>query len=140
MKLLKKKILVVFMACLVLALTSSIPVLAATNSFSSAIRLTTDKKTSFSLRGLSGGDIQVSQLKIYFNISSGTGEKFSVYLESPSGTVVKLMPLAYSGTYYINSFNGEDPKGTWYAWIEMEDNALIKNMIVNASVTVTYSR
>lgn len=32
--------------------------------------------------------------------------------------MVTLTSPTKSGTYYIKSFNGENPKGTWCAWIE----------------------
>ncbi|MBD5466500.1 MAG: hypothetical protein HDR22_11965 [Lachnospiraceae bacterium] len=139
MKLIKKKILVVLIACLMLGMTFSIPVLAATNSVSKSIRLTTYKKTSFSSGSLAGDDIQVTQVKIYINSFIEPEGSFGVYIESPSGTVAELIPSTKPGTYYINSFNGENPKGMWYAWIETKETASIENITVNATMTVTYS-
>lgn len=75
----------------------------------------------------------------YINRASGTEGSFVICLESPSGTVIKLKPSTGSVTYSTSSFNGENPKGTWYAWIEMDETASIQNVTVSASVTVTYS-
>lgn len=79
MKFIKKKILVVFMACLMLCMTFSIPVLAATNTFSKSIRLSTTGKTCFSFGSISGENILITQVKIYLNVASGT-DAFDIYI------------------------------------------------------------
>lgn len=135
MKLIKKKIFVVFVTCLMLCTTFSIPVLAATNTFSKSIRLSTTGKTCFSLGSMSENTV-VTQVKVYLNVASGT-DPFDFYIESPSGTVVTFQPSTKSGTYYINSFNGENPKGTWCAWIERRDETSNPNQMYSMTITAT---
>lgn len=136
MKLMKRKILIIFMVYLMLSLSFSIPVLAATNSYSKSITLNTTGKTSFSC-GIIRDDSQITQVKLSMSISNGSSApSYTIYLESPSGTVVALPPLIRAGEYRINSFNGEPPKGTWYAWIERIDktNNLITSVRVGINV------
>lgn len=116
-------------------MTFSIPVLAATNSFSKSIRLSTTEKTCFSF-GSMGENALVTQVKVYLNAASGT-DPFDVYIESPSGTVVTLTPSTKSGTYLINNFNGENPKGTWCAWIESRDETSNPNQMYPMTTSVT---
>ena len=138
MKLIKKKSFIMFVVLLMSVLMFSIPVLAAANTFSKHIRLSTIKKTCFSLGSVTGENIQIAQVKVFVNISSGT-EPFTIYLESPEGTVVSFIPTK-SGTYSTTNFNGESPKGTWCAWIErMDGNSIQSELIVNATIGVGYS-
>lgn len=112
MKSVKRRIFTSVLACLMACIMFSMPVLAASSNFSKTIRLTTNNKTSFSLGSFAGKDTQITQVKIGITMASGMDGFFPVYLESPSGTVIKLMPKSNSIIYYITSFNGENPKGT----------------------------
>lgn len=136
MKFIKKKIFVVFMLCLMLCMTFSIPVLAATNTFSKSIRLSTTGKTCFSFGSITGKNNSVTQVKVYLNAASGT-DPFDIYIESPSGTVVSLTPSPKSGTYYIKSFNGENPKGTWCAWIKRRGETSNPDQIYPLTISAT---
>lgn len=136
MKIVKMRIIKTFVVCLMTILMFSIPVLAATNTFSKSIRLSTTGKTCFSFGSFSGENTLITQVKIYLNVASGT-DAFDICIESPSGTVVTLTPLLKSGTYYINSFNGENPKGTWCAWIERRGEASNPNQMYPLTISAT---
>ena len=126
-----KKVLSIIL-CVSLCIMFSKPVLAASSSISKTIRLTTYNKTKLSFGSLTGTDIQITQVKIYINRSSGTEGSFVICLESPSGTIIKLKPSSGSVIYSTSNFNGENPKGTWYAWIEMDETASIQNVTVKS--------
>lgn len=149
MKVVRKKVLTTVMACFMACLMFSMPVLAATNSFSkTTVKLNAidggvskiSKVTSGSVLGTSP---KITQVKVYLNVASGT-DPFDLYIESPSGTVAKLTPSTKSGTYYVTDFNGENPKGEWY--VQMENLGVTYDPIklypastVTATLTVTYS-
>ena len=136
MKKIKKKLLSIIIACFITCLLFSIPVLAASSSLSKSIRLSTTGKTYFSSGSYIGENVVVTQVKVYLNVASGT-DPFDFYIESPSGTVVTFQPSTKSGTYNINSFNGENPKGTWCAWIERRDETSNPNQMNPITITAT---
>lgn len=137
MKSVKRRIFTSVLACFMACIMFSMPIFAASSSVSKNIRLTTNK-TPFSLGSLAGENIQITQVGIYTRMSIGSERLPYVCLESPSGTVIKFGSLTGSATYSTNGFNGENPKGTWYAWIETDETALIQNMTVNVKVTYSY--
>ena len=141
MKLIKKKILVILVVCFMLGISFSAPVLAATNTISKAIRLNTNGKTNFSLGSSVSTNSQVAQVKVSINISNGSAApSYTVYIESPKGTMASFIPSTGSKTYIINSFDGENPKGTWSAWIEKtgEDSSPDPNyLLVTITVGIT---
>lgn len=149
MKVVRKKVLTTIMACFMACLMFSMPVLAATNSFSkTTVKLNAidggvskiSKVTSGSVLGTSP---KITQVKVYLNVASGT-DPFDLYIESPSGKAAKLTPSTKSGTYYVTDFNGENPKGEWYVHIEnlgitYDPIKIYPVSTVTATLTVTYS-
>lgn len=139
MKLVKRRIFTSILVCFMACIMFYMPVFAASFSVSKNIRLTTYKKTSFSFGSIAGGDIQITQVEISTRMSSGSARPPFVCLESPSGTVIKFgLSATNSVTYSTNGFNGENPKGTWYAWIETDETVSIQNVTVNVKVTYSY--
>lgn len=82
-----------------------------------------------------GENALVTQVKVYLNVASGT-DPFDIYIESPSGTVITLTPSTKSGTCLINSFNGENPNGTWCAWIERRNETSNTNQMYPITTSV----
>ena len=73
-------------------------------------------ESSFSSGSITDG-AKVTSVKIAYNVASGT-DPYKVYLVSPSGTVYSASgPTSSTTVSNINVFNGEDPKGTWKAYI-----------------------
>ena len=123
MNTIKKRALTSIAVCFMACLMFSMPVLAASNSFS---------KTTVKLNAIDGGVSQIAkvssgsvlgtnpkitQVKVYLNVASGT-DPFDLYIESPEGTVARLTPSTKSRTYYVTDFVCENPKGDWYLQIE----------------------
>lgn len=149
MNIIKKRALTSIAVCFMACLMFSMPVLAASNSFS---------KTTVKLNAIDGGVSQIAkvssgsvlgtnpkitQVKVYLNVASGT-DPFDLYIESPEGTVARLTPSTKSGTYYVTDFVGENPKGDWYLQIEnlgktYDPNKQYPASTVTATITVTYS-
>ena len=92
MNTIKKRALTSIAVCFMACLMFSMPVLAASNSFS---------KTTVKLNAIDGGVSQIAkvssgsvlgtnpkitQVKVYLNVASGT-DPFDLYIESPEGTV-----------------------------------------------------
>lgn len=149
MNTIKKRALTSIAVCFMACLMFSMPVLAASNSFS---------KTTVKLNAIDGGVSQIAkvssgsvlgtnpkitQVKVYLNVASGT-DPFDLYIESPEGTVARLTPSTKSRTYYVTDFVCENPKGDWYLQIEnlgktYDPNKLYPASAVTATITVTYS-
>lgn len=147
MRIAKKKVFTSIMACIMICLMFSMPVLAASSSFSkttakiNAINGLTATKTFTGTA--TGTDPKITQVKVYLNVSSGS-DPFKFYLVSPSGTEYEMTPSTTSNTYYVSAFNGETPKGTWY--VSVENLGITYNPIqiyptttVTPTITVTYS-
>lgn len=149
MKVVRKKVLTTIMACFMACLMFSMPVLAATNSFSkttvklNAIDGGVSNISKVSSGSVSGTSPKITQVKVYLNVARGT-DPFDLYIESPSGKAAKLTPSTKSGTYYVTDFNGENPKGEWYVHIEnlgitYDPIKIYPVSTVTATLTVTYS-
>ncbi len=95
---------------------------AATGSFSkSTVKLNAiDGKqstiSSFTSGSVLGTSPKITNVKVFLNVSSGS-DPFEFYLVSPSGQTVHFEPSTKNNTYYLNDFNGLNPKGTWKAYI-----------------------
>ena len=112
MNTIKKRALTSIAVCFMACLMFSMPVLAASNSFS---------KTTVKLNAIDGGVSQIAkvssgsvlgtnpkitQVKVYLNVASGT-DPFDLYIESPEGTVARLTP-SYSVKPKSIDFTGFD--------------------------------
>ena len=102
MNTIKKRALTSIAVCFMACLMFSMPVLAASNSFS---------KTTVKLNAIDGGVSQIAkvssgsvlgtnpkitQVKVYLNVASGT-DPFDLYIESPEGTVIGF-PASHLGS------------------------------------------
>ena len=138
MKSVKRRIFTFILACFTTCIMFSMPVLAASSSVSKSIRLSTTGKTCFSFGSILGKNTLITQVKVSLNAVSGTEPNaFDLYIESPSGTVITLPSSTKSVTYCINSFNGENPKGAWWAWIERRDETSNPNQMYPMTTSVT---
>lgn len=125
MKTMTKRTLTAVLACIMACVMFSMPVLAATTS-TGFISKSTPKLNAFSggqsnVATFSSGsvpaDASITSVKIAYNVSSGT-DPYTVYLISPSGTVyVAPGPTSSTTVSNISVFNGENPSGTWTAYI-----------------------
>lgn len=131
MNIIKKRALTSIAVCFMACLMFSMPVLAASNSFS---------KTTVKLNAIDGGVSQIA--KVSSGSVLGTNPKITqvkVYLN-----VARLTPSTKSRTYYVTDFVCENPKGDWYLQIEnlgktYDPNKLYPASTVTATITVTYS-
>ena len=142
MNTIKKRALTSIAVCFMACLMFSMPVLAASNSFSkTTVKLSQIAKVSSG--SVLGTNPKITQVKVYLNVASGT-DPFDLYIESPEGTVARLTPSTKSRTYYVTDFVCENPKGDWYLQIEnlgktYDPNKLYPASTVTATITVTYS-
>lgn len=142
MKRVTKRAFTAVMACMMACLMFVTPVFAATNYFS---------KTTVKLNAISGGESRYSQVtsgsvsgsersitkvELYCNVSSGT-DPYTIYVESPSGTVKSISGPSKSGTITLTGFNGEDPSGTWTIWIKNNGVSYNGNIYPVSTVTIT---
>ncbi len=142
MKRATKRIFTAVMACMMACMMFVTPVFAATNNFS---------KTTVKLNALSGGESRYSQVtsgsvsgsnrsitkvELYCNVASGT-DPYTIYVESPSGTVKSISGPSRSGNVTINGFAGEDPSGTWTIWIKNNGVSYNGNIYPASTVTIT---
>ena len=142
MKRVTKRAFTAVMACMMACLMFVTPVFAATNYFS---------KTTVKLNAISGGESRYSQVtsgsvsgsersiakvELYCNVSSGT-DPYTIYVESPSGTVKSITGPSKSGTITLTGFNGEDPSGTWTIWIKNNGISYNGNIYPASTVTIT---
>ena len=149
MNTIKKRALTSIAVCFMACLMFSMPVLAASNSFS---------KTTVKLNAIDGGVSQIAkvssgsvlgtnpkitQVKVYLNVASGT-DPFDLYIESPEGTVARLTSFARLSKYLVTDFVRPDPIAVWSLQIEnlgktYDPNKLYPASTVTATITVTYS-
>lgn len=142
MKRVTKRVFTAVMACMMACLMFVTPVFAATNYFS---------KTTVKLNAISGGESRYSQVTsgsvsgsersitkvdLYCNVSRGT-DPYTIYVESPSGTVKSISGPTKSGTITLTGFNGEDPSGTWTIWIKNNGISYNGNIYPTSTVTIT---
>lgn len=142
MKRVTKRVFTAVMACMMACLMFVTPVFAATNYFS---------KTTVKLNAISGGESRYSQVtsgsvsgsersitkvELYCNVASGT-DPYTIYVESPSGTVRSISGPTKSGTITITGFEGEDPSGTWTIWIKNNGISYNGNIYPASTVTIT---
>ena len=147
MKTMTKRTLTAVMACIMVCMMFSMQVFAASSYFS---------KSSTKLNAFSGGKsnestftsgsvpegASITSVKIAYRVSSGT-DPYRVYLVSPKGTVYSASgPTSSTTDYNIRAFNGEDPDGTWKAYIINSGYTTHGNIYpvstVTLSVTVNY--
>ena len=147
MKAITKRTLTAVMACMMVCMMFSMQVFAASSFFSkSTTKLNAysggkSNESSFTSGSIPDG-AKITSVKIAYNVASGT-DPYKVYLVSPSGTVYSVSgPTSSTTVSNINVFNGEDPEGTWKAYIINSGYTTHGNIYpvstVTLSVTVNY--
>ncbi len=147
MKAMTKRTLTAIMACIMVCMMFSMQVFAASSFFSkSTTKLNAysggkSNESTFSSGSVPDG-ASITSVKIAYNVKSGT-DPYTVYLISPKGTVYSASgPLSSTTVSNINAFNGEDPEGTWKAYIINSGYTTHGNIYpvstVTLSVTVYY--
>lgn len=142
MKRVTKKAFTAVVACMMVCLMFVTPVLAASSNFS---------KTTVKLNAISGGISRystvtsgsvlgsapsISKVELYCNVSSGT-DPYTIYVESPKGTVKSITGPSKSGTITIPGFEGENPSGEWTIWIKNKGVSYNGNIYPASTVTIT---
>ena len=147
MKAITKRTFIAFTACIMACMMFSIQVFAASSFFS---------KSTTKLNAYNGGktnestfssgsvpkDAEITGVRIHYTVSSGT-DPYTVYLISPEKTrYIVSGPLSSTTVSNISAFNGENPEGTWTAYIINEGYTTHGNIYpvstVTLSVTVNY--
>ncbi len=147
MKAITKRTFIAFTACIMACMMFSIQVFAASSFFSkSTTRLNAynggkSNESTFS-SGSVPDDAKITGVRIHYTVSSGT-DPYTVCLISPKNTkYVVSGPLSSTTVYDINAFNGENPEGTWTAYIVNAGYTTHGNIYpvstVTLSVTVNY--
>ncbi len=142
MKRLTKRVFTAVMACLMACLMFVTPVLAATNSFSkstvklNAINGGTSSHCSITSGSVSGSNPSITKLEVCCNVVSGT-DPYTIYVESPSGTIISISGPTSSGCITITGFEGENPSGTWTMWIQNDGGSYNGNIYPTSTATLT---
>ncbi len=147
MKAITKRTFTAFTVCIMVCMMFSIQVFAASDYFS---------KSTTKLNAYNGGksnestfssgsvpkDAKITGVRIHYTVASGT-DPYTVYLISPKKTrYVVSGPLSSTTVSNISAFNGENPEGTWTAYIVNAGRTTHGNVYpvstVTLSVTVNY--
>lgn len=142
MKRLTKRVFTAVMACLISCLMFATPVLAATNCFSkttvklNAINGGTSRYGSITSGSVSGSSPSITKLELYCNVASGT-DPYTIYVESPDGTIISIPGPTRSGSITIPVFEGENPSGTWTIWIQNDGVSYNGNIYPASTATFT---
>ncbi len=142
MKRLTKRVFTAVIACLMTCLMFATPVLAATNSFSkstvklSAINGGTSSHCSITSGSVLGSNPSITKLEVCCNVASGT-DPYTIYVESPSGTIISIPGPVRSGCITIPVFEGENPSGTWTIWIQNDGVSYNGNIYPVSTATLT---
>ena len=147
MKAMTKRTLTAVMACFMVCMMFSMQVFAASSYFSkSTVKLNAysggkSNESSFTSGSIPDG-AKITSVKIAYNVASGT-DPYTVYLISPEGTKYSVSgPTSSTTVYNISAFNGENPEGTWKAYIINSGYTTHGNIYpvstVTLSVTVNY--
>lgn len=147
MKAMTKRTLTAVMACIMVCTMFSMQVFAASSFFSksttklNAISGGKSNESTFTSGSIPDG-AKVTSVKIAYNVASGT-DPYTAYLISPRGTVYSVSgPTSSKTVSNINVFNGENPDGTWKAYIinsgYTTHGSIYPASTVTMSVTVNY--
>ncbi|MDE7202377.1 MAG: hypothetical protein K2O91_10880 [Lachnospiraceae bacterium] len=142
MKRVTKRVFTAVMACMMACLMFVTPVLAATNNFSkttvklNAISGGISRYSTVTSGSISVGDPSITKVELYCNVASGT-DPYTIYVESPKGTVKSISGPTKSGTITITGFEGENPSGSWTIWIKNNGVSYNGNIYPASTVTIT---
>lgn len=137
-----KKTFTAVIACMMACLMFATPVFAGTNYFSkttvklNAINGGISKYSSVTSGSISGDEASITKVELYCNVASGT-DPYTIFVESPSGTVKSIAGPTKSGTVIIPGFEGENPYGTWTIWIKNNGVSYNGNLYPTSTVTIT---
>ncbi len=137
-----KRVLTAFMACMMICLMTVSPVLAATGNFSkttvklNAINGGNSRESRVTSGSVLGDDPSITKVELFCNVSSGT-DPYTIYVQSPSGTVRSISGPSRTGTVKISGFEGENPEGPWTIWIKNSGISYNGNMYPVSTVTIT---
>lgn len=148
MKTAKKKLFMSFIACFMACMMFAIPVMAASYTWSkTTIKLNAINGGSSATSTVTSGSIigtnpQITKVEFYCNVASGT-DPYTIYVQSPDGTIASFSGPTKSGSFTTDVFNGEKPGSTWKIWIVNNGVSYNGNIYpastVTITITVTYS-
>ena len=142
MKKVTKKSLVSIFACFLACIMFAMPVYAASSSFSkttvklNAINGSSSVKSTLSSGSVLGSKRSINSVQLFCNVSSNS-DPYTIYVQSPSGTVESLSGPSRSSTVSVGGFLGEDPKGTWTVWIVNSGISYKGNVYPASTATIT---
>ena len=126
------------MVCVMLV----IPVMAASSFFSksttklNAFNGGTSSISTFTSGSVFGSDPTISDIRLSLNVSRGT-DPYTLYIQSPEGTLVPFDGSASSTSFYTDAFQGENPSGTWRVYIQNSGISTNGNVMPVSTVTIT---
>ncbi|MDE6253100.1 MAG: hypothetical protein K2M78_10760 [Lachnospiraceae bacterium] len=142
MKRVTKRVFTAVMACMMACLMFVTPVFAATNNFSkttvklNAISGGISRYSTVTSGSISVGEPSITKVELYCNVASGT-DPYTIYVESPKGTVKTITGPSRSGNVTITGFEGEDPSGSWTIWIKNNGVSYNGNIYPASTATIT---
>lgn len=142
MKRVIKRSFTTVIACLMACIMFVTPVFAATNTFSrTTVKLNAmnggiSRYSTVTSGSLLGSERSITKVELYCNVASGT-DPYTIYVESPSGTVIPVPGPNRSGSIVVTGFEGEDPYGTWTIWIKNNGISYNGNIYPTSTVTIT---
>lgn len=140
MKIFSKRVYVVVVACLMSCIMFATPALAAGSFSKTTVKLnaysggisTKSKVTS----GTVGDNQSITKVELRCTVSSGS-DPYTLYVQSPEGSIESFAGPIPSDTIPTTTFNGEDPSGTWTIWIKNNGVSTNGNIYPVSTVTVT---
>lgn len=142
MKIFTKGFFTAVMACLMACLMFVTPVFAATSCFSkttvrlNAINSGTSNRWTITSGSISGSNPSITKVELYCNVASGA-DPYTIYVESPSGTIVSIPGPIRSASIIISAFERENPSGTWTIWIQNDGVSYNGNIYPASTATIT---
>lgn len=141
MKAKAKRTLTAALACIMVCMMFSMQVFASGSFSKSTAKLNAysggkSNESTFSSGSIPDG-AKIRDVRIAYNVKSGT-DPYTVYLISPEGTkYIVAGPTSSTVVYNISAFNGEDPEGTWKAYIVNAGYTTHNNIYPASTVTMT---
>lgn len=142
MKAVSKKALTAVMACMLACVMFVTPVFAASTYFSkstsklNAINGGKSSTSSLSSGSILGSDASITQVKLAFNVSSGT-DPYTLWIKSPNGSWHSYTGPTSSTIWYLDDFDGENPSGTWQIYIVNSGVSYNGNIYPVSTVTIS---
>ncbi len=136
----KRHMLFSFIACIMSCIMFATPVFAASGSFSkTTIKLNAINGGYSATSTLSSGSVpsgaHITSVKITARPSSGC-DPYTLYIESPDGTVGTFSGPTSTSTFTTHVFDGESPDTTWNIWIKNSGISYIGNIYPTSTVII----